>query len=452
METEAPKSVPILNIAWNRYAQLNEVSLRRSRSFRRLRGWIAALGVLATLFAILTQLGQIRLTTSTPDPAMALLLFVVKIFFISIPIIASLLAAFGTRAFRNGDWLITRAAAEEYLKEIYFYRTVLQNRKNRRDHLEKRIKEIQEQLYGRLGGELAFRPYKGPIPPYYYPNDPDSDPGFTDLDGEQYFKFRLDHQLRWHEKEVNEYKQERSLLTFLVLAAGGLGAFFAAWDGPLSIWVALTASITAAFIGWQELRNVDAVIKNYSKVILELTRVHDHWLNLEPEERTKVEFYKMVRNAENVLWAQSTEYIQFMQEALRESGLELEEEASLVNRVIQESVESAKRTKQAMRDNVVEYTQQTLGEVEANVDETFQGVLGSLAEEASSELVQQELAAMGQTMRETIENVKERASGLVASLTEIREEFAHVEISKDTPTEELNTILARYPKTDEVKG
>ena len=40
---------------------------------------------------------------------------------------------------------------------------------------------------------------------------------------------------------------------------------------------------------------MDATIKNYSKVVMELTILYDHWQNLEVEERTPAEFYKMVR-------------------------------------------------------------------------------------------------------------------------------------------------------------
>src|SRR5215208_4588954 len=279
METETQQTAPILNIAWMRYAQLNAASGRRTRGYKRLRLWIATLGVLATLFAILTQ--TFFLGTQS------LLGLVVKLFFISIPVIASLLAAFGTKLFGDGDWLTTRAAAEEYLKEIYFYRTILQKSKSRRSYLEKRITEIQRQLYRGLGGELAFRPYDGPIPPDYNPDYPDSDPGFKDLNGDEYFKYSLENQLRWHHRKVNGYKRERNLLTILVASFGALGAILAALGGLLSIWVALTASITASLIGWQELRNLDSVIKNYSKVILELTTLYDHWYNLEPEERTK---------------------------------------------------------------------------------------------------------------------------------------------------------------------
>lgn len=442
METETLKNAPILEIAWTRYAQLDASSLRRTRAHKRVRIWIAVLGVLATLFAIIyaTWFNNVQSVTA----------LIIKFFFVMFPLVASAMAAFGSRNFASGDWLITRAAAEEYLKEIYFYRTILRGKEKRREYLEKRINEIQRQLFRGLGGEFAFRPYKGTIPPYYNPAY-GNDPGFSDLNGEEYFKYRLEDQLRWHIKEVNEYKGERAILTVAVISIGVLGAAFAAWGGILSIWVAFTASIAAAIVGWQQLRNVDAVIKNYSKVILELTSVYDHWSNLEPEERTDAEFFKMVRGTEDVLWAQNTEYIKTMQEALKES--DLEKEASLVNRVIKESVESAERSKEMMHESLVEATHEVLAEAEEKVDEMFKAAVGSLAEDASSELVQQELEAMGKAMTETVENIKERGSRLTASLAQIAEEFAHIDIGRDTSKKELNAILARYPKTtDEVKG
>ncbi len=441
METEKPKTTPILEIAWMRYAQLNTSAIRRTNAYKRLRVGIAALGVAATLLSILAA-SYFSASTSLSG-------VIIKNLFIITPIVASLLAAFGTRTFANGDWLITRAAAEEYLKEIYFFRTILRGNKDRRAYLEKRVNEIQKQLYRGLGGEFAFPPYQGPIPPYYNP-EYGNDPGFNDLTGDEYFKYRLEDQLRWHIREINEWKRERGILTFLVLAVGGLGTYFAALGGFLSIWVALTASITAALVGWQQLRNIDSVIKNYSKVILELTSLYDHWTNLELEERTDAEFYQLVRGCESVLWAQNTEYIRSMQEALKDS--DLEKEASLVNRVIKESVESAVRTKQGLADNLVAFSHESRQGTEQQVQETFKVALGALAEEASSELVQKELEAMSKAVTETVQNATERGSALTSSLAQIAQEFAHIEIGRDTTKEELNAILARYPKTGEVKG
>ncbi|PWB77019.1 MAG: hypothetical protein C3F07_02720, partial [Anaerolineales bacterium] len=70
----------------------------------------------------------------------------------------------------------------------------------------------------------------------------------------------------------------------------------------------------------------------------------------------------------------------------------------------------------------------------------------------SSELVQQELEAMRKAMLETAGEVMERASSFKSALAGIAQEFAHVEIGRDTSKEELNAILARYPKTNDVKG
>jgi len=441
METETPKNAPILEIAWTRFAQLDASSLRRTIAYKRLRISIAAFGVLATLFSILYA-------TFFQDSNSALGVGVHFLFF-AIPIVASALAAFGTRQFANGDWLITRAAAEEYLKEIYFFRTVLRGNKDRRQYLEQRINEIQRQLYRGLGGEYVFRPFQGTVPPYYSP-EYDNDPGFKDLTGDEYFKYRLEDQLRWHIRRAGQYKRERGILTFLVLASGSIGAIFAAIGSGLSLWVAFSASVTAALVGWQQLRNLDVVIKNFSKVILELSTLYDHWNNLEPEERTDAEFYKMVRSCEDVLWAQNTEYIKTMQEALKDS--DLEKEANLVNRVIKESVESAERTKQAMEDSFIQYTQESLQQTGQQVQQTFTAALGSLAEEASSEVVQKELEAMSKAVTETVSNAMEGASNLTSSLTQIAQEFAHIDIGKDTTKEELNAILARYPKTQDVKG
>jgi hypothetical protein len=442
METETPR-IPILEIAWTRHAHLDTAATRRTKAFYGIRRWITWLAVVATFFAIITQLFFPKGDPSLPG-------IIVKVLLVSTPVLASILAAFSTKFYANGAWLIMRAGAEEIQKEIYFFRTILQGDPTRRAYLEQRLGEIQRQLFRSLSGEFAFEGYNGQIPSNYNSQDPNSDSGFYDLTGEEYFRFRLEQQLAWHNKKVNQYKKERRSMTIYILAAGGLGSVLAAWGGALSIWVAVTASITAALIGWQELRNVDATIKNYSKVVMELTILYDHWQNLEPEERNSAEFYKMVRGCEDVLWSQNQEYIRSMQEALKDASLE--QEASLINRVIKESVDSAKRTQQNMADAIVDQTKSTLQDTEKKVDETFRATLGSLAEEASSELVQQELDAMSKAVVEAAENVIARASSLTSSLADIAKEFAHIDVGRDTTKEQLNAILARYPKTNEVKG
>jgi len=444
METQPQQVTPILEVAWTRFAQLDAASTRRAKSHLNLRRWITALGVLATLFAILTEL--------YPENFSPLGGVILKLLLIISPIMASILAAFVGKFFSTGDWLVTRAGAEEILKEIYSYRTILQNTPTRRAWLEKRLEEIQRSVFSGMNGELILEPYKGVLPPAprFSPSYPNSDPGFRDLTGDEYFRYRLEDQLSWHTREVNRRQKERTRLQMFILISGGMGALLAAWGPPIALWVALSAAFTSAFIGWQELRSLDSVVRNYSKVIMELNILFDHWKNLEGEEQDQTEFYKTVRSTEDILWGQNVEYIKSMQEALRDS--DLEEEASLINRVIKEQRDSDLRFKQGITDAIGDYTHESLLASDEKLTETFKSALGTLAEEASSELVQAELAAMQNAIQDAAQNIAERIGGFSSSLKAIQEEFEGVEISGNTPMSVLNDLLSRYPKTTDAKG
>jgi hypothetical protein len=375
---------------------------------------------------------------------------VLKILLIAAPIIGSLLAAFTKQYYASGDYLVLRAGAEEIMKELYTFRTVLKKSPERRAWLEKRVADIQRQVYRGLGGEMTFQDYPSQIPPYYDPENPNSDPGFDDLTGEQYFHYRLETQLAWHMVKVSQIHRKRVGLQIFILLVGASGAFLAAMGGSLSLWVALTSSLGAALISWQELRNQDFIVKNYSKVIVELGIMHDHWTSLEPEERTDGEFFKMVQSTEDILWGQNVEYIKSMQEALVK--LSLDEEADLVNSTIRKAREADARFKRARRDTLVGAAAEAMDDAGKAMAETFDAAVGSLAEEASSEIVQQELAAMGQAVTQAAEALVARGSRFRHSLDEIAAEFANVKVGKETPTKVLNEMIARFPPTGEVKG
>lgn len=433
MQTQSEQPTPILDIAWNHFAQLDEASSKRTKKYMRMRRWIAILGVLATLLAILSQLFPYE---------SGLAGVIIRGLLIITPILASALAAYTSSSFVNGDWLISRAGAEEILKEIYSYRTILQNSPTRRTWLEKRLVEIQRSVYRGMNGELTMDTYTGQLPPKsrYSPSDPLGDAGFNDINGDDYFRYRVEQQHKWHSNRVVKRQAERTRLQVFILLSGALGTLLAI---ILPVWVALTASLTAAFIGWQQLRNLDAVVKNYSKVRMELGIIMDHWKNLTPAEKTQTEFFNMVKSTEDILWSQNVEYIKAMQEALKES--DLDEESNLINRVIREQRESDARFKRSMDDAVVDFTRGKLDETQETLTEEYQNALSTLAEEASSELVQAELAAMQQA-------IVSRFQSLQDSLEAIAEEFADVEISRDTPRAVLNDYLSRFPKSQDAIG
>jgi len=316
---EEVKPVPsILEVAWNRFAQYNNASNARKKSQFTLHRWVAIIGVLATLVAIISSLYP------EPDPAWRAM--AIKVTLITLPILSSVLAAFANKFSRGTDWLVLRAGAEQVLKEIYQYRTILQKTdKRRRTWLEKRLREIQTQVYTGLNGEMVFQPYNGTLPPPYSNGTPRIDPGFDDLDAGEYFKYRVSGQLNWHVSRVNSHQRDRIRLQVMILATGAVGAFLAAMGGVFGIWVALSTALATALIGWQELRNLDMTIRNYSKVILDLTSVSDHWNHLDDDERSKKEFYRMVKETETILWNQNLEYVKSMQEAFENTKMEEED-------------------------------------------------------------------------------------------------------------------------------
>lgn len=443
MDAQSNQTTPILEIAWMRFAQLSAIAGKRTKSHLRMRRWIAALGVLATFFAILSeQFGQ------SISPILA---WTLKLLLVISPILASIFAAYVSKFFATGDWLVARAGAEEILKEIYAYRTILQKAPTRRAWLENRLGEIQRSVYRGMNGELVIESYDGilPPPPRFDPKNGNSDPGFNDLSGEEYFRYRLEDQLAWHVHMVNNKQRERTRLQIFILISGGLGAILAAMGGPLTLWVALAAAFTAAFSGWQELRDLDAVVRNYSKVIMELNILFDHWRNLEGEEQNQSEFFKIVRSTEDVLWSQNVEYIKAMQKALHDSDLEAE--AGLVNRVIKAQLDSDQQLKTSIENEIVDNTQTGMAGSDDTLAETYKSALGTLAEDASSDLVQAEFANMRDAMQNTAANIGARL-GLSSALKTIQKEFSGVEIGGNTPMSVLNPLISRYPKTSEPKG
>jgi acyl carrier protein phosphodiesterase len=197
------------------------------------------------------------------------------------------------------------------------------------------------------------------------------------------------------------------------------------------------------------LKNLEQDVRNYSKVVLELGIISDHWKNLEAEERTQTEVNRMVQSTENILWGRNVEYIKAMQEALRDSSLD--KEAELINNVVAKQREADARFRQELTDSIVGKTAEELDKVTGDLSERFDEILGTLAEEASSEVVQAELAAMREAIQEFSEQIAQKF-GLSHRLEAIKEDYKDVNVGSETPRGVLNDILSRYPKTEEVKG
>src|SRR5262249_41456220 len=109
-----------LKLAWERFALYDTNALRQQTSFRRLQGWLLALGVLGTLL-VLTQ------TSLPPEPAAAgevpwwkhLLHGIIVL----VPIAMAILVSAANRFNAGNKWVMLRSSAEAIKQAIFRYRT-----------------------------------------------------------------------------------------------------------------------------------------------------------------------------------------------------------------------------------------------------------------------------------------------------------------------------------------
>ncbi len=357
----------LLETAWRRFAVLDANAETVQKQYMRMRRLMAFLGVLAVLFAILVD----NFTGQVSDMVGVIL----RVLLILTPILISVIAAFSNRFQQGQKYLSYRAAAEGILKEIYMYRTANQKAPNRDTLLSNRLAAIQRDLFRGAGGELVLAQYNGDVPPYYYPDDERSDPGFTDLTGEEYLVYRLEDQLNWHTKKNLEMQRDRKRIQGLILAFGGIGAFLAAWGGELAVWVAFTASIASALIGWEELRGLDMRVGNYSQVILELNIIRDWWLTLRKTGATDEDTAQLAIKTEKVLYDQNLEWVSAMRKALAEAE---GDEAELVEHVIEEGREATAQIQEKLFTEAEELFDEGFDEVVEQVETVIDDAADSL--------------------------------------------------------------------------
>ena len=242
MSNQTNSIPPILESAWKRNADYGNTAKHQKKQYYLLRRWVLIFSVTATFLAILLD----NFREYFPSPVVTLL----QVVLILVPISGSVVVAFLSKYQQGQKYLAMRSGAEEILKEIFLYRTVMQNNPDRDKWLNKRLAEVQRQVHRTLGGEVVVKPYTGKhINPRHYPDFVDADEGIVDLNSEDYIRVRLESQRDWHIGRIQEYHKARMRLTILILVFGGLGALFAGADmlfAGIAIWVALTTALASA--------------------------------------------------------------------------------------------------------------------------------------------------------------------------------------------------------------
>ena len=298
---------PVLKDAWRTFAAYDALAIRVHHAFGRFQKSILALGILATLVALLAN-----------ATGAAALHWVA----IAAPILLSSAIALANRRAARQRWLLLRAAAETVKGEIYRYRARVGAYADARlpeEDPAARPRVLADQL-GRLELALAqtdvgsglLDPYTGPLPPEMHGASRDDD-GLSPLDSTRYLRIRLGDQLAYFNSRVTELERRRGLFQAAAVIAGGSGAILAA--AGVEVWIGLTTAISGAALAYLWYLQVDDTIVAYNRVAAKLHALERDWQTRDTKQQDLAAFEELVLRGEATLGAELGGRMQNMTEA-----------------------------------------------------------------------------------------------------------------------------------------
>ena len=147
MSDQSPSIPPVLESAWKRFADYDNTAEHLQDQYYLLRRWVLYFSIIATFLAIL--LDNFRELFIAP------VVTFLQVLLILVPITGSVIVAFISKFQQGQKYLALRAGAEEILKEIFFYRTIMRSNLTRNKWLNNRLATIQRQVHRTLGGEVG---------------------------------------------------------------------------------------------------------------------------------------------------------------------------------------------------------------------------------------------------------------------------------------------------------
>ncbi|MFI5062732.1 MAG: DUF4231 domain-containing protein [Streptosporangiales bacterium] len=305
---------PVLKEAWREFATYDHLAKKLRATFTRAQASILALGVAATLVALVYNEWR--------QPVLHWLA-------VALPILVSVLIALASRHAVGQRWVMLRAAAEAIKAEIFRYRTrtppyASADQEERQLALSEQVDAIQAQLIQTEVSSGRLTPYDGPLPPVMYGACADDD-GLSPLGGERYLHIRLRDQLGWYHGKVARLGRQRSWLQAAAIGSGGAGALLAA--AGFEIWVGLTGGVGAAVLAYLGSLQVENTIVTYNQAATKLAGLERGWTARRPADRTDRVVTDLVTRAEELMTAELAGWVRQMNDAMQETLKRQAEEA-----------------------------------------------------------------------------------------------------------------------------
>jgi hypothetical protein len=297
---------PALKDAWRQFATYDQLAKRLRAAFTRLLALTLALGVLATLLALLDdQVGGG---------------LVLHWALVVVPVLVSVLIAVSSRRSFGQRWVVLRSAAESVKAEIYRHRALTMGNPDGAAQLAARLAVIETRLMRTEASRGALPPYQGPLPPRADSVSVagERDDGLSALDSERYLRLRIGDQAAYYHRRVQVLDRRRNVLYLLAVLAGAAGAILAAAHREL--WVSLTGGASAAALAYLGYLQFDSTIVAYNQAAARLAALAREWRAAGPEQRTAAAFERLVAQCESALAAEQAGWVKHQNDAVAEAN------------------------------------------------------------------------------------------------------------------------------------
>jgi hypothetical protein len=325
-EEQSPKHDAVLNDAWQKYEDYDQISINQKESFSRLQFWILFLGGLASLLALVhTQL--IKISSIFPENHWVEI--ILRYAVIAAPVMVSILMTVTNLFKPSNKWLPLRRAAEEIKSGIYSYRTLSHfppaevspensdSGDQGKNNLRQKLSQVDSWLMETDVSKMALIKKPKKKKKKEEEKEEEKDDRFSMLTPDQYIQLRLLDQFDYYTRSTQKKERQLKLCQWLIVVFGGIGTFLAAIGWQL--WVALTTSLVGIFTTYLEYRQIENNLMIYNQARYALIHIKGWWSDL-PDEQKKdpKNIRQLVDSTEKVLQSELSRWVQNMQKAVED--------------------------------------------------------------------------------------------------------------------------------------
>jgi len=282
------------------------------RRAHRVEIGVLSLGVVAVFLAVLND--QLD-TSGTVHDVFRWALIVVP------AIVAALIALDGVIA-SGKRWLLIRAACEAMKREILVWRTgtgvyapaaVAAHPDEPADATEllaDRAAAIEAELLGSI--VAATIPFARVDESFVGATDDDD--GLSRLDAPAYLRLRVADQLAYYRRKIARLHPQRRAYQVIGISAGAAGSILAA--AGQAIWMPIAFAIGAAIGAYAKQRQLDTTLLGFSRAAAALEEIRTRWDAAPVDRHIETRFEKLVRDVEDALEAEQSNWAKQMKVAL----------------------------------------------------------------------------------------------------------------------------------------